>query len=73
MCWSFTVLVYANIGSVKINIPCTLVVSLTVDTLDGIVVCSLFSTVVIFADLKKPHHITFSNFLETLEKTYSWK
>ena len=51
------------------NMPCVLVASLTVHTLDGILVCLLFSTVGIFADLKKVHHINFSNFLATPEKT----
>ena len=68
MCWSFTVLVYTSIGSVKMNIPCAVVVSHTADWLDGIVISSLFFTMGIFVDLEKPQHITFSNFLA---KTYS--
>ena len=56
MYWSFTVLVYANIGSVKMKIPCALVVSLTVDRL-SIVFSSLFSTLGIFVDLKKPQKL----------------
>ena len=53
MYWIFTVLVYANIGSVKMKILWALVVSLTVDRL-SIVFSSLFSTLGIFVDLKKP-------------------
>ena len=56
MYWSFTVLVYANIGSVKMKIPCALVVSLTVDRI-SIVFSSLFSTLGIFVDLKKPQKL----------------
>ena len=56
MYWSFTVVVYANTGSVKMNIPCALIVSLTVDRL-SIVFSSLFSTLVIFVDLKKPQKL----------------
>ena len=61
MFWSFTVLVYANIGSVKIKIPCALVVSLTVDRI-SIVFSSLFSTLGIFVDLKKPQKFLFRVF-----------
>ena len=53
---SFTVLVYANVGSVKMKIPCALVVSLTVDRL-SIAFSSLFSTLGIFIDLKKPQKL----------------
>ena len=56
MYWSFTVLVYANIGSMKMKIPCALIASLTVDRL-GIVFSSLFSTLGIFVDLKKPQKL----------------
>ena len=67
MYWSFAVLVYANIGSVKMKIPCALVVSLTVDRI-SIVFSSLFSTLGIFVDLKKTIKITFSSFLKLITK-----
>ena len=53
---SLAVLVYANIGSVNMKIPCALVVSLTVDRI-SIVFSSLFSTLGIFVDLKKPQKL----------------
>ena len=52
----FADLVYANISSVKMKIPCALVVSLTVDRI-SIVFSSLFSTLGIFVDLKKPQKL----------------
>ena len=61
MYWSFAVLVYANIGSVKMKIPCALVVSLTVDRIRTIF-SSLFSTLGIFVDLKKNHKNYFLEF-----------
>ena len=61
MYWSFAVLVYANIGSVKMKIPCALVVSLTVDRI-SIVFSSLFSILGIFVDLKKKHKNYFLEF-----------
>ena len=67
MYWSFAVLVYANIGLVKMKIPCTLVVSLTVDRI-CIVFSTLFSTLGILVDLKKPQKITFSSFLKLIIK-----
>ena len=72
MYWSFTILVYANTGSLKKKITCALVVSLTVVRL-SIVFSSLRSCLGIFVDLKKPKKTTFSSFLATLEETYSWK
>ena len=42
------------------KIICALAVSITVESLDGIIFYSLFSTLGIFADLKKPQKITLS-------------
>lgn len=68
MHWSFTVIVYANIGSMKMKMTCALAVSFTVDRLNDIIFSSLFSTLGIFEDLKKLQKITFSIFLANLEK-----
>ena len=57
MYWSFTVLVYANVGSVKMKIPCALVVSLTVDRLSIVFFFSLFFPLGIFVDVKKPRKL----------------
>ena len=56
MYWSFTVLVHADIGSVKMKILWALFVSLTIDRL-SIVISSLFFTLGIFVDLKKPQKL----------------
>ena len=56
MFYSLAVLVYANIGSVNMKIPCALVVSLTADRI-SIVFSSLLSTLAIFVDLKKPQKL----------------
>ena len=68
MHWSFTVIVHANIGSMKMKMTCALAVSFTVDRLNDIIFSSLFSTLGIFEDLKKLQKITFSIFLANLEK-----
>ena len=68
MHWSFTVIVYANIGSMKMKMTCALAVSFTVDRLNDIIFSSMFSTLGIFEDLKKLQKMTFSIFLANLEK-----
>ena len=54
MYWTFTVIIYANIGPGKMKIPCTIAVSLDVDILKGIIFSSLLSTLSFIIDLKKP-------------------
>ena len=68
MHWSFIVIVYANIGSMKMKMTCALAVSFTVDRLNDIIFSSMFSTLGIFEDLKKLQKMTFSIFLANLEK-----
>ena len=73
MYWSFTVLVYANVGSVKMKIPCALVVSLTVDRLSIVFFFFIVFPSGYLCRCKETTKITFSSFLAIQEKTYSWK
>ena len=68
MRWTFAVVIYANIGPVKMKIPCTLAVSLNVGILESIISFSLLSTLGFFIDLKKPRKIIFKEKCEVVKQ-----